>query len=135
MRLAFLGTGTSTGVPFIGCKCSVCTSSDPRDKRLRASALLTTDEGKRILLDCGPDFRQQMIGREFRAIDAVLITHHHYDHVGGLDDLRPFCSLGDVGLWGAAECLSVLEHQLSYCFPEHHYPGAPRFTLHPVCPG
>ncbi len=135
MHLVFLGTGTSTGVPYIGCKCAVCTSADPRDRRLRSSALLTTDGGTRLLLDCGPDFRQQMLGREFLGIDGVLITHHHYDHVGGLDDLRPFSVLGDIPLCGEKKCLDILERQLSYCFPEHHYPGAPRFTLHPTAPG
>lgn len=93
MRLTFLGTGTSVGVPTIGCRCKVCTSQDPYDKRLRASALFE-DGDTRILIDCGPDFRQQMLRQEFKKIDAVLLTHVHYDHVGGLDDLRPFCAFG-----------------------------------------
>lgn len=91
MRLTFLGTGTSVGVPTIGCKCRVCQSSDIHDKRLRASVFVETGD-TRVLIDCGPDFRQQMLGQEFRKIDAVLLTHIHYDHVGGLDDLRPFCA-------------------------------------------
>lgn len=92
MKITILGSGTSTGVPEIGCTCPVCTSSDPRDHRLRASALIETDD-TRILIDCGPDFRTQVLGLPFKKIDGVLITHEHYDHVGGLDDLRPFAVL------------------------------------------
>ena len=83
MKITILGSGTSTGVPEIGCTCPVCTSSDPRDHRLRASALIETDD-TRILIDCGPDFRTQVLGLPFKKIDGVLITHEHYDHVGGL---------------------------------------------------
>lgn len=89
-KLRILGSGTSTGVPEIGCTCPVCTSTDPRDNRLRASSLLHTDDAV-ILIDCGPDFREQMLrASSFEKIDGVLVTHEHYDHVGGLDDLRPF---------------------------------------------
>ena len=87
MKLTFLGTGTSTGVPQLRCNCRTCTSADPRDKRLRASVLVETD-GKRLLIDCGPDFRQQMLRAGSPDIDALLLTHIHYDHVGGIDDLR-----------------------------------------------
>ena len=100
MKLTFLGTGTSVGVPTIGCKCRVCTSTDAHDKRLRASALVESGD-TRILIDCGPDFRQQMLGLDFKRIDAVLLTHVHYDHVGGLDDLRPFCVFGVTGCFFA----------------------------------
>ena len=93
MKIIFLGTGTSTGVPEIGCQCEVCTSKDKRDWRLRTSAVVET-EGRRILIDCGPDFRWQVITNHIYQLDAVLITHEHYDHVGGLDDLRPFCLYG-----------------------------------------
>ena len=90
MKLRILGSGTSTGVPEIGCKCPVCTSSDKRDNRLRTSALVYTDDA-RILIDCGPDFREQVLRASFfEPIDGVLVTHEHYDHVGGLDDLRPY---------------------------------------------
>ena len=89
MKLTILGSGTSTGVPEIGCTCPVCTSADLRDNRLRASALLHTDDAA-ILIDCGPDFRTQMLrAAVYERIDGVLITHEHYDHVGGLDELRP----------------------------------------------
>ena len=95
MKITILGSGTSTGVPEIGCKCPVCTSSDPRDNRLRCSGLVET-EGLRILIDCGPDFREQMIRlNDFKPLDGVLITHEHYDHEGGLEDLRPFCRFRD----------------------------------------
>ena len=99
MQLTFLGTGTSNGVPVIGCHCAVCDSKDPRDHRLRTAALLET-ASTRILIDCGPDIRQQLMPQPFRKIDAVLLTHAHYDHVGGLDDLRPFCLLGDIPMYG-----------------------------------
>ena len=98
MRVTFLGTGTSCGVPRIGCRCEVCTSTDPHDSRLRCSALFQQC-GTNILLDCSPDFRYQMLRARFSsAIHAVFITHEHYDHVGGLDDLRPFSYLQGVPL-------------------------------------
>ena len=86
MKVRIIGSGTSTGVPQIGCTCPVCTSTDPKDNRLRASAIVETDDA-RILIDCGPDFRTQVLRLPFEKIDGVLITHEHYDHVGGLDDL------------------------------------------------
>ena len=95
MKVTILGSGTSTGVPELGCSCEVCTSTDPRDFRLRTSALVEHN-GSRLLIDCGPDFRTQMLKIPFDKIDAVLLTHNHYDHIGGLDDLRPFCRQGDI---------------------------------------
>ncbi|MBP3889682.1 MAG: MBL fold metallo-hydrolase, partial [Muribaculaceae bacterium] len=89
MKLTFLGTGTSTGVPQINCTCSVCTSTDPRDKRLRSSVMIE-ERGRTLLIDCGPDFRAQILRHPVPRIDALLVTHSHYDHVGGIDDLRPF---------------------------------------------
>ncbi|MBS1904893.1 MAG: MBL fold metallo-hydrolase [Bacteroidetes bacterium] len=89
MRITLLGTGTSTGVPMIGCQCRICTSSDPRDKRLRVSALIETPETT-ILIDTTPDFRQQMLNRGIRKLDAILYTHRHFDHIAGFDDLRAF---------------------------------------------
>ena len=90
MRLTFLGTGTSQGVPVIACGCGVCRSEDGRDKRLRTSALLTVNESTNILFDIGPDFRQQMLREGVKRLDAILVTHAHRDHVAGLDDVRSF---------------------------------------------
>ena len=98
MKVRIIGSGTSTGVPQIGCTCAVCTSADPKDNRLRASAIVETEDA-RILIDCGPDFREQVLHLPFEKIDGVLITHEHYDHVGGLDDLRPFCQFGSVPIY------------------------------------
>ncbi|MDD6378218.1 MAG: MBL fold metallo-hydrolase, partial [Prevotella sp.] len=123
--LTFLGTGTSQGVPLIGCNCAVCRSKDPRDSRLRTSALLETP-ATRVLIDCGPDFRQQILRQPFRKIDGVLLTHIHYDHVGGLDDLRPFCKLGDVDIYANKGTVDGLHTTMPYCFAEHLYPGVPK---------
>lgn len=133
MKLTFLGTGTSMGVPTIGCKCRVCTSTDAHDKRLRASALVESGD-TRILIDCGPDFRQQMLGLDFKRIDAVLLTHVHYDHVGGLDDLRPFCVFGEIKIYADESTACRLKQSISYCFGEHTYPGVPKISLNVVKP-
>lgn len=133
MKLTFLGTGTSVGVPTIGCKCRVCTSTDAHDKRLRASALVESGD-TRILIDCGPDFRQQMLGLDFKRIDAVLLTHVHYDHVGGLDDLRPFSVFGEVKIYADESTACRLKQSISYCFGEHTYPGVPKISLNVVKP-
>lgn len=133
MRLTFLGTGTSVGVPTIGCKCEVCSSTDPRDKRLRCSALVETDN-TRVLIDAGPDFRQQMLTQEFSKIDAILLTHIHYDHVGGIDDIRPFCKFGEVNVYADEATSRGVMHTVPYCFSENHYPGAPKINLHTIYP-
>lgn len=165
MKLYFLGTGTSSGVPQIGCNCAVCRSNDHRDQRLRTSALLETDDHRLILIDCGPDFRQQMLrfveehpidapgntlpyakcdvteSENVQAkpyhyrlplIDAVMITHEHYDHVGGLDDLRPFSALQSVTICAAPDVAQSIRKNLFYCFSEHRYPGSPHLTMHVV---
>ena len=131
MDITFLGTGTSTGVPEIGCQCPVCTSSDPRDRRLRTSVLVGV-EGKNILLDCGPDFRWQMIRNGVRQLDAVLISHEHYDHVGGLDDLRPFCRKKNIDLYTEANVVEAIHTRLPYVFRINPYPGVPKIELHTV---
>ncbi len=132
-RLTFLGTGTSQGVPMIGCGCEVCRSSDPRDKRLRASALIDWC-GMRILVDAGPDFRQQMLREGVTHLDAILLTHNHKDHTGGLDDIRAFNYLERR----ASEifCEEYVEESLrkeySYAFAEKKYPGAPEWRVHNI---
>ena len=131
MKITFLGTGTSCGVPEIGCHCPVCTSTDPRDKRLRSSALIET-QGERILIDCGPDFRQQMLPLPFAPISGILLTHEHYDHMGGIDDLRPFCRFGSVTIWSEAYVNAAIRQRIPYCFAEHKYPGIPQINLKEV---
>ena len=135
MKLRFLGTGTSTGNPEIGCRCEVCTSSDERDRRFRSSVLVET-EGKRILIDCGPDFRMQMLKTletdYFTDLDGVLLTHEHYDHVGGLDDLRAFCRNGALPVYAEDYVTEAIRSRLSYIFQKHKYPGIPNLTLIPV---
>ena len=133
MRLRFLGTGPSNGVPVIGCTCKVCQSTNPKDKRLRTSALLET-ETTRILIDCGPDFRQQILPVPYKKIDGILITHIHYDHVGGIDDLRPFSWLSDLEIYADKDTCKGLRHNFPYCFKEHLYPGVPKLNLHTVVP-
>lgn|SRR5574344_707972 len=128
MQLTILGSGTSCGVPTIGCKCEVCTSNDPHDCRLRCSAIIET-ETTRVLIDCGPDFRQQMLGLEFKKIDAVLLTHIHYDHVGGIDDLRPFCVFGDIDIFADSKTAKCLRNSIPYCFAKNKYPGVPKIKL------
>lgn len=133
MKVTFLGTGTSCGVPTIGCNCEVCTSKDPKDTRLRTSALVET-ESTRILIDCGPDFRQQVLPLPFRKIDGILLTHSHYDHVAGIDDVRPFCRFGDVDIYADSKTSDSLRHNIPYCFAKEKYPGVPDLRLHTIEP-
>lgn len=130
MKITILGSGTSCGVPQIGCPCEVCTSADPKDKRLRCSALVEVG-GKHILIDCSPDFRQQMLNIDFKPLDAVFITHEHYDHVGGLDDLRPYSIFGDVNVYAEKFCANHLIERIPYCFTpkDKRYPGVPALNL------
>ena len=125
--ITFLGTGTSQGIPMIGCQCEVCTSKDPRDKRLRCSALVKY-EGKTFLIDAGPDFRQQML----RHLDAILLTHNHKDHTGGLDDVRSFNYLEkrSFPIFCEANVLESLKKEYYYVFAEKPYPGAPEMDIH-----
>ena len=131
MRLTFLGTGTSCGVPTIGCQCRVCQSTSPKDKRLRCSALVET-ERTRLLIDCGPDFRQQVLPLPFRRIDGILITHAHYDHMGGMDDIRPYCQFGEINVYADPIAREGLLQMLPYCFVENRYPGVPAIQLHEI---
>ncbi|MCM1036394.1 MAG: MBL fold metallo-hydrolase [Bacteroides sp.] len=135
MKLLFLGTGTSTGVPSIGCDCPTCRSLDPADKRLRASALVTTDAGERLLIDCGPDFRGQILGAGAPPLDALLITHSHYDHVGGIDDLRPYCAGGrHFPTYCTADVAADLRRRNPWSFAAKLYPGVPTFAIHEIRP-
>lgn len=134
MKLTFLGTGTSTGVPQIGCHCPVCISADQRDRRLRCSALLEVD-GRSILIDCGPDFRQQVLRLDSPPIDALLITHYHYDHVGGVDDLRPYtANVGEFPIYCDESSARRFREVMPYSFGDHPYPGAPKLKLNEIKP-
>ncbi len=128
MKLTFLGTGTSTGIPQIACKCDVCMSDDLRDKRLRASVWIE-EANEQILIDCGPDFRQQMLTHHFDSLSSVLLTHEHYDHIGGLDDVRPF---GNVSIYALERVNMHIRSAMPYCFKEKLYPGVPRITLNNI---
>ena len=132
-KLTFLGSGTSQGVPMIGCGCEVCQSTDPRDKRLRASVLVEYGD-QTILVDAGPDFRQQMLRAGVGHLDAILLTHNHKDHTGGLDDVRAFNYL--EGLPAEIYCEPYVEESLrkeySYAFAEKKYPGAPEWHIHNI---
>ncbi|MDR0618421.1 MAG: MBL fold metallo-hydrolase [Bacteroidales bacterium] len=138
-KLIFLGTGTSQGVPVVGCDCEVCRSTDPRDRRLRTSALICT-HSTQIVIDAGPDFRYQMLRERLKGnakdrLDGVVLTHSHHDHIGGLDDVRPYLHIMQkpVALYGNEETLRhVREEAFSYAFKENPYPGAPQFELHTV---
>jgi phosphoribosyl 1,2-cyclic phosphate phosphodiesterase len=132
MLITVLGSGTSQGVPVIGCQCPVCQSKDPRDKRTRTSILIRTDQVT-VAVDAGPDFRQQMLREGIDHLDAVFITHEHKDHIGGLDDVRPFIfnqSNKPMPLFVDKTALPEIKREFSYAFKEHLYPGAPTYEVH-----
>ena len=136
MRLTFLGTGTSQGVPVIGCRCEVCQSADKRDQRLRTSAMIECEDC-RIVIDAGPDFRQQMLRTGVRAIDAILLTHEHKDHTGGLDDVRAFNfvdypTIRVVDIFANAQTAVAIKKDYDYAFAENKYIGAPEMRLHEI---
>ena len=133
VKLEFLGTGTSQGVPVIGCECSVCTSTDSRDKRLRSSVLVSVADVK-IVIDTGPDFRQQMLRSNNVDCDAVLYTHDHMDHVSGLDDIRAinFQQRKNMPLYGSEEVGKSLKRIYFYAFGDNPYPGVPVIQFHEI---
>ena len=130
MKVTFLGTGTSQGVPVIGCTCEVCRSIDYRDKRLRSSVLLEIKD-QTFVIDTGPDFRQQMLREGVRRLDAVLFTHAHRDHTAGLDDVRAFNFMHkmDMPVYGTQPVLDQLKVEYAYAFAGKYYPGIPRLSL------
>jgi len=133
MRLTFLGTGTSQGVPVIACDCEVCRSGDKHDKRLRVSVWIEL-EGKSIVIDAGPDFRYQMLRAGVKKLDALLITHEHKDHIAGLDDIRAFNyrSQSAMEVYATQAVQKALKREFYYIFEENPYPGVPRVNLHEI---
>lgn len=128
IQVKVLGSGTSKGIPEATCGCEVCRSEDPHDKRMRASVLVRT-MGLTLLIDASPDFRMQALRENLKHVDAVLLTHSHYDHVGGIDDLRPFCAFGDMPIFARKDVDGDLRRRLDYCFRDTLYPGVPKFDM------
>ena len=137
-RVTFLGTGTSTGVPLIGCQCRVCQSPDTRDKRLRSSVLVEIisreKTGLSLLIDAGPDFRQQMLTYGITSLHGILLTHEHRDHIAGLDDVRAlnFLSSKPVPVYGEQRVLNALQKEFDYAFSDQNYSGLPKMSLFPI---
>ena len=136
MKLTFLGTGTSQGVPVIGCKCEVCTSKDRRDNRLRTSAMIEVD-GKRFIIDAGPDFRYQMLRAGVSKIDAILLTHEHKDHTGGIDDVRAFNFVDypiihTTHIYSNASTIEAIHRDFHYAFASDKYRGVPEIKTHTI---
>lgn len=130
MEITFLGTGTSQGVPVIGCNCEVCSSSDPKDKRLRSSILIE-HKGKTICVDSGPDFRQQMLRSDVQKLDAILYTHEHKDHIAGTDDIRAFNfkQKTPMPMFCSKRVLEGFKKEFHYVFSGDNYPGIPQFNI------
>lgn len=135
MKITFLGTGTSQGVPLIGCPCEVCTSTDKRNKRLRSSIWVQA-RGVSVVIDSGPDFRYQMLRAGVKQLDGIVYTHGHKDHVAGMDDVRAYNFFTDqpVNLYATEETQQTLMREFSYVFADVHYPGVPRVHLNSIYP-
>ena len=133
MIFTFLGTGTSQGVPMIGCTCEICTSENPKDKRLRSSIMVENDSA-RIVIDSGPDFRQQMLREHVHSLDGVVFTHEHKDHIAGLDDVRAFNYLHkkSMDVYASVRVQEALRREFHYIFSGDTYPGIPRLTIHTI---
>lgn len=139
MKLTFLGTGTSQGVPVIGCRCAVCRSGDPRDRRLRTSAMIEW-QGVRIIIDAGPDFRYQLLREGVSHVDGILLTHEHKDHIGGLDDVRALNfvdyprAIHTVDLYATRRTQATVRKDFDYAFATDKYRGVPEIRLHEIDP-
>ena len=133
IEITVLGTGTSQGVPVVACNCRVCDSNDPRDQRLRTAVLIETHE-KTIVIDAGPDFRQQMLREKVKKLDALLISHNHKDHTGGLDDVRAFnwIQKKPMDVYARDSVLKSIKKDFDYAFEEEKYPGVPQINLHTI---
>lgn len=133
MEFTFLGTGTSQGVPIIACKCAVCLSTNPKDKRLRTAGMIRS-ANTTVVIDTGPDFRQQMLREEVRQLDAVVFTHQHKDHVAGLDDIRAFNYLQkrDMPIYANEATINRLKVEFAYAFGENQYPGVPKLLIEKI---
>jgi phosphoribosyl 1,2-cyclic phosphate phosphodiesterase len=133
LKITFLGTGTSQGVPVIACPCAICQSDDPRDKRLRTAAMVEM-EGNTFIIDAGPDFRQQLLRAKVKEVTAILMTHEHNDHIIGMDDVRPlnFLQKKAMSVYAEKRVQEELQTRFAYIFAENPYPGAPRIDLKEV---
>jgi len=133
LKITFLGTGTSQGVPVIACNCRTCLSDDPHDKRLRTSLLLEKN-GTILLFDAGPDFRQQMLRENVQRLDAIILTHEHKDHIAGMDDVRAFNykSQDAIDIFAEERVQKAVRNEFSYVFAEYQYPGIPKMRLNPI---
>lgn len=139
MTVTFLGTGTSQGVPIICCECAVCKSNDPKDNRLRSSILIESETTK-IIIDAGPDFRQQLLRKNLKSLDAVVFTHEHKDHIAGLDEVKAFNHFNNMKMpvYATERVQTALKREFAYIFSEEKYPGIPEIDLHtitdePIC--
>lgn len=133
MKITFLGTGTSQGIPLIGCDCEVCTSTNPKDKRLRSSIFIESGETN-IVIDTGPDFRQQMLREKIRKLDAVVYTHEHKDHIAGLDEVRAFNFINQkvIPVYASERVQHAIKREFAYIFSGDKYPGIPQIHLHTI---
>lgn len=134
MKITFLGTGTSQGVPVIACPCKVCASADPKNKRLRSSVMIE-DKGKVIVIDSGPDFRQQMLRANVKQLDGLVFTHEHKDHIAGMDDIRAFNYVHKkkIDVYATEKVQETMKREFPYVFDNSNYPGIPQINLHTIC--